>query len=90
MLCLPFIAADSMAAAARAVQVILQPVVVILSCLVVARMTAGAGGRVSRRRPIHRVSVRIVAIRAGEISSVVERFVGQAGMAETRWGPAIR
>ena len=86
---LPFVATDSVTAAARTIQVVLQAVMLIHTGSIVIGMTTRAGGRVSRRRPIHGVRVGIVAFGAGKVAAMIERLVGQAGVAEARRCPTI-
>jgi len=77
-------------AAARAILIIAQSIVLIDAGFVVIGMTAGAGGRVARRRPVHRVRVGIVAVRAIEIRAMIERLVGQPRVTEIGRRPTIR
>lgn len=60
-----------MAAAARAVQIVLQAIVFVYARFVIARMATGTGGRITRRRPIHRICVGIVALGAVEVAAVI-------------------
>lgn len=53
-------------------------------------MTTCTGRRITRRRPIHRVGVGVVAVGAGEVTAVIERLIRQAAVTETRRGPAVR
>lgn len=78
-----------MTAAACAVQVILQAIVFVHAGFVIACMATSTGGRITGRRPIHRIGVGIVAVGAAEVTLVIERFVRQAGVTETRGGPAV-
>jgi len=79
-----------MAAAACAVQVVLQAIVFVDARFVIARMAAGTGGCITGRRPIHRIRVGIVAVGAVEVAAVIERFIRKAAVTETRRGPAVR
>lgn len=62
---------------------------VVLAGFVIARMATRTGGRVTGRRPIHGIRVGVVAVGAVKITSMIERFVRQAGVAEARWRPTI-
>ena len=79
-----------MTAATGAIQVILQTIVIVLSRLVVVRVTTRAGRLVTRRRPIDDFRVCAVAFRAKEVTSVIKRFIGESGMAEIRRRPGVR
>jgi len=79
-----------MAAAACAVQIVLQAIVVVLAGFVIARMATGTGGCITGRRPIHRICVGIVALGAGEVAPVIERLIRQAAVTETGRDPAVR
>lgn len=79
-----------MTATARAIQIILQAIMIVVASLVVIRMTARTGGRVSRRRPVHCVRIGIVALGAVEIAAVIKRLVSQPGVTEIRRSPPIR
>ena len=57
-------------------------------------MATSASRRITGRRPIHRIRVGVVAVGAIKITSMIERFVRQAGVAEARrcptvWGMAL-
>ena len=79
-----------MTATACAVQVILQAIVFVHARFVILRMATRTGGRVTGRRPIHRIRVGVVAVGAGEVAAVIERLIGQAAVTETRRDPAVR
>lgn len=63
---------------------------VVLAGFVIARMAASTGGRITGRRPIHCIRVGIVAVGAVEVTSMIEWFVRQTGVTETRRDPAVR
>ena len=79
-----------MTATAGTIQVVLQAVMLIHTGSIVIGMTTRAGGRVSRRRPIHRVRVGIVAFGAGKVAAMIERLVGQPRVTEICGRPPIR
>jgi len=63
------------AAAARTVQIIAKPVVLVDTCFVVTRMTACTSGLIAGRRPVDYFCVGSMAIRALEVATVIKRFV---------------
>ena len=79
-----------MAATARAVQIIGQTIVVVLARVIIIRMTTRAGGLVSRRRPAYGFRIRRMASGAEEVAAVIQRFVGETGMAEISRYPCNR
>lgn len=79
-----------MAATARTVQIIGQTIVVVLARVVIIRMTPGAGGLVSRRRPAYGFRIRRMAGGAEEVAEVIQWFVGETRMAEISRYPCNR
>ena len=70
-----------MTPAAGAIQVVLKPVMIVLTGLVVVRMTTGTGRLVSWRRPLHNLGIGPMAFDAVKVSTVIERFISEPRVA---------
>lgn len=78
-----------MATAACAVQIVLQTIVIILSSLIVVRVTTRAGRLVARRGPVDDFRVRAVAFGAIEIAAMIEGLVRESAMTEIGRCPGV-
>ena len=87
---LPSAITNSVTAAACTIQVILKAIVVVFARLVISRMTARAGRRVARGRPVDGIRIGIMAFRTLEVAAVIERLISQTGVVEVRRCPTIR
>ena len=87
---LPFIFSDAVAATARTILVVAQPIMFVDARLVINCMTTGTGGCIPRGRPINEFRVGLMANGAGEVAAVIEWLVCQTYVTVIRRCPGNR